>query len=96
MVVVAIGWVSLGDGNTEPGVKHGSTGAEWLQHHNNQVQYLSSLYSESTMKPFYGRNHWNLDTDFVPASRFHWTLLFPLTQVSGGPIPLQHTALCPE
>lgn len=26
VVVVAIGWVSLGDGNTEPGVEHGSTG----------------------------------------------------------------------
>lgn len=95
-VVVAMGCARLGYGNTEHGVEEGSTGGEWIQHHNNQVQYLSSLYSESIMKSFYGRNHWNLDTDFMPVSRFHWTLLFPLTQVSGGPIQIQYTALCPE
>lgn len=94
--VVVVGWASLGYGNTKPGVGQGSTGGEWIKHHNNQVQYLSSLYSESIMKPFYGGHQWNLDTDFMPGSRFHWALLFPLTQVSGGPIQIQYTALCPE
>lgn len=51
---------------------------EWIQHYNDQAKYLSSPYSESIMKSFYRRHHWNLDTDFMPESRFQWALLFPL------------------
>lgn len=74
----------VGRRNTEPGVGPGSSGEEWIRHHNDQAKYLSSPYSESIMKSFYRGHHWNLDTDlfffalFTRESRFHSALLFPL------------------
>lgn len=61
--------------NTDSGVRSWFHWGEWPEHHNDQAKYLCSPYSGSIMKSFYRRHHWNLDTDFMPESRFHWALL---------------------